>query len=62
MFESDLPPYSIQDFSLFIDVTVLIDNATIYLGVLTRPLRFEDIVKKLIQLGKCARKIHDLCL
>ena len=62
MFESDLPPYSIQDFSLFIDVTVLIDNATINLGVLTRPLRFEDIVKKLIQLGKCTRKIDDLCL
>jgi hypothetical protein len=62
MFESDLPPYSIQDLSLFIDVTVLIDNATINLGVLTRPLRFEDIVKKLIQLGKCTRKIDGLRL
>ena len=60
MFESDLPPYSIQDFSQFIDVTVLINNATINLGKLPRPLRFEDIVKELIQLGKCTRMIDNL--
>ena len=54
MSEPYLPPYSIQDFSQLINVTVLIDNATVNLGDLSRPLRFEDIVKRLIPLGKCA--------
>ena len=61
-YESYLPPYSIQDFSQFIDVTVLVNNATVNLGKLSRPLRFEDIVKNLVQLGKCERKIDSLHL
>lgn len=52
--ESYLPPYSIQDSSQLINVTVLFDNATVNLGGFSRPLQFEDIVKRLSQLGKCA--------
>jgi hypothetical protein len=51
----DLPPYSIQDTSQFINVTVLFENNgnVVDLGNLSRPLRFQDIADRLIQLGKC---------
>ena len=65
MSQSDPPPYSIQDFSQPINVTVLIEkdgNPTVNLGNLPRPLRFDAIVEQLIQLGKCATKIDGIRL
>jgi hypothetical protein len=62
---SDPPPYSIQDISQLVKVTVLIEkdgNPTVNLGKFPRPLRFDAIVERLIQLGKCATKIDGIHL
>ena len=56
--------YSIQELSQPINVTVLIEkdgNPTVNLGKFSRPLRFDAIVERLIQLGKCATKIDGMC-
>ena len=65
MSRSDPPPYSIQDVSQLVNVTVLIEkdgNPTVNLGNLSRPLRFNAITERLIQLGKCATKIDGIRL
>jgi hypothetical protein len=67
MSQSAPPPYSIQDISQLINVSVLIDkdgfgNTTVNLGNLSRPLRFESIVGRLVQLGMCLRKIDGMQL
>ena len=65
MSRSDPPPYSIQDFSQPINVTVLIEkdgDPTVNLGNFSRPLRFDAIVERLIQLGKSARKTDGIRL
>jgi hypothetical protein len=65
MSQSVPPPYSTQDFSQLINVTVLIEkdgNPTVSLGNLSRPLRFDAIAERLIQLGKCARKVDGIRL
>ncbi|KAH9989229.1 hypothetical protein BJV77DRAFT_964060 [Russula vinacea] len=54
MSQSDPPPYSTQDVSQHVNVTVLIEkdgNPTVNLGNFFRPLRFDAIVERLIQLG-----------
>ena len=59
MSQSDPPPHSIQDVSQLVDVTVLIEkdgNPTVNLGNFSIPLRFDAIVERLIQLGKCRNK------
>jgi hypothetical protein len=59
MFQSDPPPYSIQDVPQLINVTVLIEkdgNPTVNLGNFPRLLRFDALVERLIQLGKCRNK------
>ena len=56
MSQSHPPPYSIQDVSQLVNVTVLIEkdgNPTVNLGNFSIPLRFDAIVERLIQLGKC---------
>jgi hypothetical protein len=67
MSQSDPPAYSIQDFSqpTGINVTVLLekdDNPTVNIGNLSRPLRFDAVAERLIQLGKCAREIDSIRL
>ena len=65
MSQSGTPPYLIQDLLQPISVTVLIekdDNPTVHLGNFSRPLRFEAIVERLIQLGKCHNKDRCICL
>jgi hypothetical protein len=55
MSQSDPPPYSIQDVSQLVNVTILIEkdgSPTVNLGNFPRPLRFDAIVERLIQLGK----------
>jgi hypothetical protein len=59
MSQSDPPPYSILDVSQLVNVTVLIEkdgNPTVNLGNFSRPLRFDAIVERLIQLGKYRNK------
>ena len=65
MSQYDTPPYSIQDVSQHVNVTVLIEkdgNPTVNLGNFPRSLRFDAIVERLIQLGKCATKIDGIRL
>ena len=56
MSQSHPPPYSILGVSQLVNVTVFIEkdgNPTVNLGNFSLPLRFDAIVERLIQLGKC---------